>query len=397
MVIQSLSEEGFAAFAIHSELPADGLKKTTYEDFVAKELHKYLEPLIKANLNSLYAKKLVDFEILAIDDLPVESRLNMSKCIDFVTPTLEAITQVFQTLGDLTGLLKLIGKPPNTQRSWKDYIKLYLLYVLWGFPSQDSLDDFLRATPTLGASIHLERKQVLSATLFKYIRRLEDLNQAKEVFDAISKQVLALPAVKNCHLNLSSITELGMLHGVLGNSHALKDYGAKLHYNSSKGKYYFGRIGRLLIDTWTQIPLWLTVTSASQPLAKDLVALGKKVTSLLPPQVKPLLLLADQGFRGTVRVDALRRGFATIKTVLLTPAYKRANPTPNIFRKERLAVERVIGHMEVHLDLEHPRQLGEQAAVNWTLGAVFLMQKIALYNHEHHPHRPLTAIRYLQR
>lgn len=378
------------------EIPPTGLKATTYDDFTKKELQNYLEPLIQGTIKELHEKKLVKFLVTAMDDLPVDSPLNVSKSIDFVGPDLSLVKRIFQALPSLTDMEEQIGAPPNTRRGWTDYLKLYLLYLLWGFPSQDKFDKFLKATPQVGDLLQLTGKRVLSTTLFPYIRQLEALPQAEIICSHLLSKVWACLSLKVRNKLPSPPSELGMLHGILGNSHHLKDYGAALHYNSSKGKYYFGRIARIIIDTWSQIPLWITVTSTSHPLAKDLEDFGHQLTQLLPRTVRPLLLLLDQGFRGTERMNALRRGFHTIQAIILTPAYKRANPSPNILRTERLALERTIGHLEVHLHLEHPRQLGTRAAQNWVLGAVFLMQRIVIYNHNNHPERSPIAIRYLK-
>ncbi|MFQ6124433.1 MAG: hypothetical protein ACE5R6_07500 [Candidatus Heimdallarchaeota archaeon] len=116
------------------------------------------------------------------------------------------------------------------------------------------------------------------------------------------------------------------------------------------------------------------------------------MTRLLQGKVKPLLALFDSGFQGEARLRTLRRGFATVWQILFTRPYQRGKSGKDLFRIERLAVERAIGHLTVQLDLETPRQRGLAAAHAWVLGTVYLQQIVALWNASHMPKRPLTGL-----
>ena len=136
--------------------------------------------------------------------------------------------------------------------------------------------------------------------------------------------------------------------------------------------------------------------TASQPLAQDLQIFGNQVMSISGPLFKPLLLLLDQGFRGVRQFAALREGFVHIPYIFLTNPYRRNRREYDIYRAERTAVERTIGHMAVHLRLEHPPHLGHDAAQAWVLGSIFLLQRIALYNHIYHPNSSPLSVTHLK-
>lgn len=99
------------------EVPPNGLKKTTFNDFVKYELISYLEPLIQDNLTELNANHLIKGTVVALNALPLDSPLNLGKSIDFEEPTPSAIEKVFQRLGLLNEVDKLVGEPRNSQRS----------------------------------------------------------------------------------------------------------------------------------------------------------------------------------------------------------------------------------------------------------------------------------------
>lgn len=171
-----------------------------------------------------------------------------------------------------------------------------------------------------------------------YIRKLEEHIKAEHIQQTILKTVSALSSIKRCISNIQGLKELRMLRGVLSNAHIQKDLGASLHYNSSKGKYYVGRVGRILIDTWSQLPIWAQVVSASQPLAQDLRNFGEQVTRLCGAWFKPLVLLTDQGFRGMRQLAALREFFPRIAKIFLIAPYRRKKQGYNVFSAEPLSV-----------------------------------------------------------
>lgn len=326
------------------------------------------------------------------DDFPLESVLNLSKCLGFPTPTAATVQAVIKALSSLDGVDSYVGAWPNRQCGWGDYLKLYLLYLLWGFPSQVKFNKFLRKSTAFQKWLRLEKRPVQAQTFLAYIRQLEMLPGAAERFQEIFQQVLQISLIRKRRPTRGRPKELGELYGILGNNHGAKDPGARPHYQASKGRYFFGRIGRILVDTWSQIPIWASLTSAGQPLAWELEAFGEKVTELLADKVKPLLVLFDSWFQGEARWQALRHGFRTVWKILFTQPYKWAKPSKNIIRIERLAVEREIGHLTIQLDLETPPYRGTTAIQGWVLGSVYLQQLGALWNAAQMPLRPVTGL-----
>jgi hypothetical protein len=379
------------------EIPDDGLKKTTYNTFTKSELRCYLEPLIGTNVEELLNEEIISGLVLAEDDFPVESPLNLSKAIDFPQPKEKEIRKLFSDLPSLYWIDEEVGKAPNKRRGWSDYFRLFLFYLLWGFPSNKSFNDFVQKHNQLKGWLGLKSKVVYVQTFSKYIAKLRNESESQKVFKRIFDLLLQLQVVCDRVPSNAKLDEFWQLQGLFGNRHCLRDPGARIHFNSSKGKYYFGRIGRILVDTWTQIPLWVEMLSAHQPLAIDLKHFGTKATTLLGGLVKPLLLLLDSGFRGKDREAALKEGFSTTSKIFITAPYNRAKPTKNIFRTERISVERSIGHLTVHLNLEYPPQVGFDAATSWVLGAVFLLQRISIYNHFRSTPTVPTALTHLQK
>lgn len=374
------------------EVPPTGLKKTTYNTFVKDELSTYLERLLARNVAELLDKRLLKGLVLAGDDFALESSLNLSKSIDFPTPQEADVHAVFQALPPLDWVDAAVGTRPNKHRGWADYLKFYLFYLLWGFPSQATFNRFLKDHLGLSQWLQLERRAVQAGTFSKYLQQLTAMERAAVVLTQLCQQLLRIPTIQKRLPSWGRPQELDQLYGLMGNAHGAKDPGTALHYQASKGRYFFGRMGRILVDTWSQIPLWATVTTAGQPLAEELQRFGQQVTRLLQGKVKPLLALFDSGFQGEARLRTLRRGFATVWQILFTRPYQRGKSGKDLFRIERLAVERAIGHLTVQLDLETPRQRGLAAAHAWVLGTVYLQQIVALWNASHMPKRPLTGL-----
>ena len=379
------------------QVPPKGLKLGTYTSFTRDEIPKYLSVLVAQNVKELIQKGIIDGKVLAVDDFPMESRLNLSKTIDFPLPKEEEVRTFFKNLPSLTWLDEFLKNPPNKQRGWTEYLRLYLFYLLWGFVSETSFNKYLKEHPQIQVWLGLQKKPVQTATFLDYIDRLFDHPKATEINRCLATFLLTLAPIRAKLPRRKAITDVRELQGILGNFRHSKDSGAQLHYNSSKGKYYLGRLGRLIVDTKTQLPLFVTIVSAKQAVAKDLQTFGTSVTQLFGNFIKPLIVLFDKGFHGTDRVAALHAGFTTVFRIIITKPYNRFKSTFDIFRAERTAVERAIGHLETHLVIEHPEQLGPSAAEGWALASVYIVQRVALYNHTFHSELSPTTMAYLQR
>lgn len=378
-------------------LQMNSLKLTSFKRFMKEELTGYLKVFIPENVHELIHQGIIPGKILAVDDYPVESFLNKSKAIDFPLPKKTLIESIFSQLKSLDWIDEFFSNPPNQQRDWSDYVRLYLFYQLTGFISNKTFNNFIKSHPKLKAWLKLKKKAVSIDTTLKYIQLIKKHSKQKEFFKKLLTQVLSIQEIRKKIKKNQEIIEIEQLFGILGNSYSSKDYGAKLHYNSSKGKYYFGRLGRIIVDTTTQIPLWIDIVPSHQALAVEIKRFGNEVTTILDNLIRPLTILFDKGFDGYLRMKALREGFTTALAIHITPPYNRYNQTKNIFRVERLAVERTIGHMDVRFNIEKPPLLGGEAALAWNLLAVYISQRIAIFNNKCHSDLSLTSIKYLQK